>query len=65
MQVESIAESAILSTFIKLPFVIKAFVLSGRFTQVLLKYGIFLTLNFAPDDMHVPAILNLAVIYTP
>ena len=45
MQVNSIAEcskgehSAILSTFIKLPFVIKIFVLSnisGRLTQVLL-----------------------------
>ena len=45
MQVESIAEcskgehSAILSTFIMLPFVIKIFVfsfLSGRFTQILL-----------------------------
>ena len=41
MQVKSIAEdSAILSAFIKLPFVIKIFVclfLSGRFTQVLLQ----------------------------
>ena len=39
MQVKSIAESAILSTFIKLPFAIKIFILSfliGRFTQVLL-----------------------------
>ena len=40
MQVKSIAEhSAILSTFIKLPFVNKIFILSilsGRFTQVLL-----------------------------
>ena len=40
MQVKSIAEhSEILSTFIKLPFVIKIFVfsiLSGRFRQVLL-----------------------------
>ena len=40
MQVKSIAEySAILSAFIKLPFVIKVFVLcilSGRFTQVLM-----------------------------
>ena len=42
MQVKNIAEwehSAILSTFIKQPFVIKLFVLcilSGRFTQILL-----------------------------
>ena len=51
MQVEIIAEcskgskhSAILSTFIKLPFVIKIFALSivsGRFTQVLLYYTPF------------------------
>ena len=37
MQVKGIAEhSAILSTFIKLPFVIKIDYFSGRFTQVLL-----------------------------
>ena len=37
MQVKSIENSAIIVTFIKLPFVIKIFVLSilsGRFTQV-------------------------------
>ena len=43
MQVQSIQgeQIAILTTFIKLPFVIKIFVLaflSGRFTQVLLKW---------------------------
>ena len=39
IEIKSIADSAILSTFIKLPFVIKIVVclfLSGRFTQVLL-----------------------------
>ena len=48
MQVKSVAEcskehSAILSTFIKLPFVFKTFVLSilsGRFRQVLLYIGV-------------------------
>ena len=42
MQVKSIAESVMLSTFIKLLFVIKIFVLSflsGRFIQVLLYKG--------------------------
>ena len=50
MQVKSIAEcSAILSTFIKLPFVIKIFVLSffgGRFTQVLLYAFFCIQINF-------------------
>ena len=44
MQVKSIADSAILSIFIKLPFVIKIFFLSflsGRFTQVLLYCCVF------------------------
>ena len=41
MQVKSIADSAILSTFIKLPFVMKIFVWSfliDRFTQTLLYF---------------------------
>ena len=50
MQVKSITESAILLTFIKLPFVIKIFALSifsGRLSQVLLyMYGkVLSTLN--------------------
>ena len=47
MQVKSIAESAILSTFIKLPFVIKIFVLS------IFEWPFYIGFTVLHADLHV------------
>ena len=59
---EYMEHSAIFSTFIKLPFVIKTFVMSifnGRFTQVLLYCSLYIKLKKERNVYNLPTSMSI------